>query len=482
MHYGSTQFRPAMAAMLALAVAGCGVPPPMAARALPDAPPQAGLSDAGDEGAAFPRDDWWTAYADPGLDALIAEALANSPDMALAAARVRAADALVDQWGAASAPTIAVEGSVGGAKQSENMGIPPAFVPKGLLSTGRLAGVLQLDLDLWGRNRAQLAAARGEAAAAKVDAAQARITLSSAVALAWGDIARLQSSRDLAASTVDVHRNIERLTAGRVRAGLDNQADLALATARRAASEQALGALEEGLTLSRHRLAALLGSGPGRAATLPRPQIDLSASSRVPQALAASLVARRPDLASARLRAEAAAARVRAARAAFFPDINLSAVAGLQSLGIDALLREGSTFANFGPALSLPIFSGGRISGQYAGAAAGYDEAVARYNATLIGAFHEVADALASKRAVVRQLADARAAAAAADDAARLARLRHREGLANLLQVYAAEDTALSARRAVIELETRGYLVDVTLVKALGGGFDAAAPTTEKTR
>lgn len=482
MQYGSTKLRAGIAAMLALAVAGCGVPPVMTAAPLPDTPPQPGLANAGDEGAAFPRDEWWAAYADPGLDALIAEALANSPDMALAAARLRAADALVDQWRATSAPTIAVEGSVGGTKQSENMGIPPAFVPKGLLSTGRLAGVLQLDLDLWGRNRALLAAARGEAAAAKVDAAQARITLASAVALAWGDIARLEASQNLAQSMLDIHRNVERLTAGRMRAGLDNEADLALATARRAASEQALGALDEGLTLSRHRLAALLGSGPGRADTLPHPHIDLAASSRVPQALAASLVARRPDLASARLRAEAATARVRAARAAFFPDINLSAVAGLQSLGLDALMKEGSTFANFGPALSLPLFTGGRISGQYAGAAAGYDEAVARYNATLIGAFHEVADALASKRAVVRQLADARAAAAAADEAARLARLRHREGLANLLQVYAAEDTALSARRSVIELETRGYLTDVTLVKALGGGFIAPAPTTEKTR
>lgn len=470
------------AAALALAAAGCGVPPPVTPPPLPDAPPQAGLAETGSADAAFPADDWWRAYGDPGLDVLIAEALANAPDMALATARVRAADALVDQWRASSAPTVTVEAAAGGTKQSENMGIPPAFVPKGLLSTGRLAGLLQLDLDLWGRNRAQLAAARGEAAAARVDAAQARTTLAGAVALAWGDIARLDASRSLAGSTVDIHRGIEALTAQRVRAGLDNEADLALATARRAASEQALGALDEAHTLARHRLAALLGSGPGRADSLPRPAIDLGVSSRVPQALAASLVARRPDLVSARLRAEAAAARVRAARAAFFPDINLSAVAGLQSLGLDTLLKEGSTYANFGPALSLPLFAGGQISGQYAGATAGYDEAVARYNATLIGAFHEVADALASKRAVARQLGDARASAAAAAQAARLARMRHGEGLANLLQVYAAEDAALAARRTVIELEMRGYLIDVTLVKALGGGFEAPAPTTETTR
>ena len=138
-----------------------------------------------------------------------------------------------------------------------------------------------------------------------------------------------------------------------------------------------------------------------------------------------------------------------------------------------AQLGSGSTYANFGPAIRLPLFEGGRLRGRYDSAAAGYEEAVARYDQSLLAALREVADTLESRRDLAGRLASARAADAAAQEAARLVTLRRKQGIASQLQVLAAEDTALGARRLGVELEARAYLLDVMLTKALGGGFTA---------
>lgn len=482
MQYGSSTGQRLAVLALSGVLAACAVPPaPRAAAPLKTGEALGDVEGLSGDAADFPADRWWTAYGDSGLDALIEEALAKSPDMALAAARIRAADAASERAGGTLLPTLTVDGAVGGNKQSYNLGIPAQFVPKGVIETGKLSATLGLNLDLWGRNRAALAAARGEAQAARVDAAQARLMLASGIALSWGNLAQLTASRDLALRSVDALSGIERLTGERVRAGIDNRADHELATARRAGAEQALAALNELIALERNRLAALIGAGPDRAERLPVPAPDLSRTAGVPANLAANLLGRRPDIVAARLRAEAAAARVTSARRAFYPDINLAAVAGLQSLGLDQLFASGSTFANFGPAISLPIFDGARLTSNYNAAEAGFDEAVARYDQTLLGALREVADVLDSRRALAERLLAARTAARSATEAARLARLRHGQGIANLLQVLSAEDAALANQRALAELEARAFLLDVTLVRALGGGFTAPAADTEQT-
>lgn len=482
MQYGSSTGQRLAVLALSGVLAACAVPPaPRAAAPLKTGEALGDVQGLSGDAADFPADRWWTAYGDAGLDALIEEALAKSPDMALAAARIRAADAASERAGGTLLPTLTVDGAVGGNKQSYNLGIPAQFVPKGVIETGKLSATLGLNLDLWGRNRAALAAARGEAQAARVDAAQARLMLASGIALSWGNLAQLTASRDLALRSVDALSGIERLTGERVRAGIDNRADHELATARRAGAEQALAALNELIALERNRLAALIGAGPDRAERLPVPAPDLSRTAGVPANLAANLLGRRPDIVAARLRAEAAAARVTSARRAFYPDINLAAVAGLQSLGLDQLFASGSTFANFGPAISLPIFDGARLTSNYNAVEAGYDEAVARYDQTLLAALREVADVLDSRRALAERLLAARTAARSATEAARLARLRHGQGIANLLQVLSAEDAALANQRALAELEARAFLLDVTLVRALGGGFTAPATDTEQT-
>jgi outer membrane protein TolC len=164
------------------------------------------------------------------------------------------------------------------------------------------------------------------------------------------------------------------------------------------------------------------------------------------------------------------------ARAAFYPNVNLSAVIGLQSFGLDRLFETDSSFGTAGPAISLPLFQGGRLEGGYRGARAQYDEAVARYDATLVTALREVADAAASLRSLDQQLAEQRQALTAAEEAARIARIRYQGGLANQLTALQADDTLLGVRRAVVELEARRFALNVALVRALGGGFEADAP------
>lgn len=481
MQYGYSSLRTLLPCLALILVPGCATLPPAPAGATPKAL-RLDLSAAlpKDEQGQFPTDFWWTAYNDPALNALMDEALAQSPDIALAAARLSAADALAAQAGGAFLPSLTLEGATGGTKQSYNMGIPAEFVPKGVLSTGRVAANLGFNLDLWGRNRAALAAARGDAAAAFVDAAQARLVLTTGLATAWIELSQIETARDIAARSSTRRTETLNLTLAREKSGIDGASDVALARSRTEAARAELAALNEMVTLARHRIAALIGAGPERGATFPRPVVQASKAQALPNQLGVALLGRRPDLVAVRLRAEAALNRTKAAKRDFYPNINLTALAGLQSLGLGNLLENGSTMANFGPAISLPIFANGRITAQYRGAQAGYAEAVARYDQTLLAALRETADTIASRQALDAQLAHMRASAAAAEDSAHLARQRYQQGIANLLQVNTAEDTALAAQRSLADLEARSLILDVALIRALGGGFrDAQNPTQQ---
>ena len=196
----------------------------------------------------------------------------------------------------------------------------------------------------------------------------------------------------------------------------------------------------------------------------------------MPQQLALDLIGRRPDIVSARLRAEAATHSIKSARAAFYPNINLTALIGLQSLGLSNLLDSGSTMGSVGPAVSLPIFNRGRLIGELRGAEAQSDLAVANYDATLVEALHQVADAAGSIRALEARRRDAETALSAAEGAYTIARQRYEGGLSTYIDVLTAEDTVLDRRRAAADLDTRAFTLDVALMRALGGGFTDPFP------
>ena len=355
----------------------------MPAMAAPDS--LASAQSFADARGTWPTEGWWRGLDDAQLDALIAEGLAGSPDLRIAAARVRAADALAQQAGAALLPRAGVEAGAGGVQQSANMGYPPQFVPQGIQDTGHVAATLAFDLDLWGRNRAALAAATSEAEAARVDAAQARLMLTTGIASAYADLAGYYRARDVARDAVRIRAESARLSADRTRAGLENQAAERQAESRAASARADLAALEEAIALTQGRIAALLGAGPDRGRAIARPVLAATGIALPPDA-GVELVGRRPDIVAARLRAEAAARRIDAARADFYPNISLSALVGLQSLGLSHLFDKGSDYGNGGVALSLPIFDSGRLRGRYRGARADYDLAVATYDRTLVAA------------------------------------------------------------------------------------------------
>lgn len=440
---------------------------------------------------AWPGDGWWSAYGDPQLDALIAEGLRASPDVAIASARFRKAAGMAQQAGAALLPSVDLEASGGATKQSYNMGQPRNFVPKGWLGTGRVALDMGFDLDLWGRNKASLAAATSEARAAQIDAQQARLALTTAIADAYADLARLHDEADIAQQTLDIRMASQTLAADRQRNGLDTRGSVRQADATVSSARTQLAAATMAIELRQHQIAALIGAGPDRGLSVTRPKIGALAPLGLPADVTTNLVARRPDIAAALARAEAAAKRIKVARADFFPAIRLSALIGVQSLGYDtvftgtsatgtpkpfinSLFDKGSLFGTVGPAISLPIFHGGALQGQYRGARATYDEAVASYDKTVLAAYQEVADAVTMRKALDQRLVDARAAVAASQDAYAIAQKRYKGGLSTYLDVLNVEDQLLGAREALAGLEASAFSTDIALIRALGGGFAAS--------
>jgi NodT family efflux transporter outer membrane factor (OMF) lipoprotein len=424
--------------------------------------------------AAWPVDGWWTGYADPQLSALIEEGLRGSPDVAAAAARYRRAAGLAQQAGAALLPALDVQGKAGFDKQSYNNGFPKEFVPKGWLDTGRVAADLQFDLDLWGRNRAALAAATSDAQAAEIDTQQARLMLTTGIADAYADLARLYDERDIQQGALDIRQATRKLVDDRLASGLDTRGDLRQAESSLSTARADVAAADEAIALRRNQLAALLGAGPDRGLSIARPSLTQVALRGVPAGVTTDLVGRRPDVAAARARVEAAARRVKVARADFFPAISLDALVGVQSLGLENLAKSDSTYGSVGPAFSLPIFHGGALSGQYRGARGAYDEAVADYDRIVVDAYREVADAVTSQRMLDQRMSDVHAARTAAEAAYAIARQRYEGGLSTYLDVLTVEERLLLARQAEAELQNRAFALDIALIRALGGGFDAA--------
>lgn len=430
--------------------------------------------------AAWPAPNWWQGYGDAQLDALIAEGLAGSPDLAAAAARIARAEGYAQQAGAARLPTLGVRGDVGLTKQSYNNGIPADFVPKGWNDTGRVQGELGFDLDLWGRNRAAYAAARSDAEAARLDLAQAQLTLSTNIADAYADLARLFAERMVALAALDVRQQTAKLTADRVTGGLDTRAELKQAESAVPAARADLAATDEAIALTRNRIAALLGKGPDRGLTITPPAARIAARG-LPIGVTTDLIARRPDIVAARTRVEAEASRIKVARADFYPSFNLSAVFGLQSLGLSNLINGGSTAGSIGPAFNLPIFRGGELQGRYRVARSDFDAAVADYDRTVTDAYRAVADAVASQRALTTRLTQSQQSLADAQAGYDVARQRFEGGLSRFTDVLVAQDRVLQARRIVADLQSRAFTLDIALVRALGGGFTAPA-TAQQTK
>ncbi len=423
--------------------------------------------------ADWPTENWWTKFGDHQLDALMAEALAHSPTMAQAEARVREAIARSQIARSALYPTIGAGASVSKEKLSYNYIFPKTAVPRGWNDMGEVTLDFSWELDFWGKNRDALKAATSEAKATEADAAAARLLLTTTLADAYVQLQFLYDRRDVVADTLRNRQAFDQLVQRRVAQGVDARTELEDSAARVDATKAALAEANEQIQLAQNGIAALLGKGPDRGLDIVRPSLSLRRPVGLPDALDANLLGRIPEVVAARWRVEAAAKRVGVARAEFYPNVNLMAFVGYQSLGLNNLFKSGSDAGSVGPAISLPIFEGGRLRANYRGARAEYDFAVASYNEALTQALHETADAVRSLSALVDRSAATDSELAHSEESYRLAKERYQGGLVDYLTVLTTEDALLQARLADAAIHARGYSLDVALVKALGGGFES---------
>lgn len=472
---------PALSAlMIGLLLAGCatthGLEPKGSLRDADSLSATRSLSSQTLSTADFPRQDWWTALGDPQLDALIDEALRGTPSLEAADARLRKAQAQAGLADAARKPTLSASGQYSGVQLPETL-IPP---PEGGSYLG--STVLMLDfkygLDLWGGKRAQFEAAVGQARAAEVDAQAARLVLSSNIARAYVGLAQAYAAFDVATREHDRATRLRGLGEQRVKAGLDNQLQLRQAESTIASAEQQAQAAQQQIDMARTALAALLGQGPDRGLDIARPQILQAGSPGIPNVLPSELLGHRPDVVSARWRVEAASRGIAASKASFKPSINLSALVGLASGGLSDLFSSDALLGLGGPAISLPIFDGGRLRGQLDASDADYDLAVAGYNQSLVEALHEVTDALQTARSLDQQLDASRRALTAADAAWQLAQTRYRAGLGTQLDVLAAQRPLLQLDQQIAGLQAQRLNATIDLDRALGGGLMLEQPHT----
>ncbi len=430
--------------------------------------------DASQAGAIDPQ--WWRALGDDQLNALVDKALASSPSLRSAQARIARLQAGRDAVHGAGLPQVGASADLTRQLFTANSIYPP---PLGgaVAETGDLRASASWELDFFGKNRAALDAAVGQVQAAQADAAAARMLLASSVARSYIALQRIDAQLAVAQRTLAQRSQTKSLVQDRVNAGLDTQLELQQSDGALPEARLQIETLNEQRALALNALAALTAQ-PNAPLTLALPAQIASSPAAAVQSIPLDLLGRRADIVAARWRVEAATHDVAAAKTLFYPDINLVAFAGFNSIGFDKLLKSGSEQWGVGPAIRLPLFDGGRLRANLRGKTAELDVAIESYNALVIDAVHDVADQLVSVRAITSQQREQTAAQTSAESAYAIATQRYQAGLGNYLNVLSAETTVLAQRRLAVDLATRALDTHVQLIRALGGGYQGATDQT----
>ncbi|GAB2180691.1 efflux transporter outer membrane subunit [Denitratisoma sp. agr-D3] len=413
---------------------------------------------------------WWEAWGDPQLNRLMAQALAGNPTLRVARNRIELAAASADEAESLTSLRADAKADFRRERFSETHVFPP---PLGgaVYWNNEAALSLAYDLDLWGRQDSLAAAALDEHHAALAEAWQVRQALAAAVAEAYAQWARQLALRDLAREERQRLAKglalIQRRQQAGLAAGREGDA-LADALARQQAKEEALAAT---VALARHQLAALAGLAPGAADGLETPHLAAAETLALPAHLPADLVGRRPDLIAQRWRVEAAGERIHAAKAAFYPNIDLMAFVGFQALGFTRFLDGASGVHGFGPALSLPLFDGGRRRSRLGQETAAYDGAVEAYNGLLVKSLQTVADRVTELDANQRETRAAEQSRSAAQRRLDSTLRAWQAGVLAYSAVLDAQGAELSARETLASLAAARRRSYAGLMLALGGGL-----------
>jgi multidrug efflux system outer membrane protein len=466
----------AAAATLAL-LAGCiSVPPDTTRAAGLDAARTRLAADIVLPQDAWPAEQWWLAYRDPQLDRLIARALRDSPTLAVAQARLAGARAVIQTERADEGAQAGLAAGFNRQRYSSNGFFPP---PLGGAWYNDASVQLRAsyDFDWWGKHRALVAAALGEANARQAEGAQAAQTLAAGIAQRYFRLQMLWARQDNVNALAALQRELILDRKARMAHGLLSQdalesAELDLANLQEQAVRYDTDAARE-----REALRALAGGGAEALGDLAR-VLPEPAANALPRELGMELLARRPDLQAARWRVEAQLGRVTASELAFRPDINLVGAAGLDAVSLGKLLRWPSRTPLLGATLDLPLFDSGRLTARLGVARADRDTLAAEYNEAVLNAVRDVAMEGATLQGIERETASH---AAALDAAARLAvnaEARQQRGLADRAAVLQARQAMLRQRDSALQLTDARLQTQVALVKALGGGYRAPAIQT----
>jgi len=427
---------------------------------------------------ALERGPWWTLFADPVLDGLERQVEVNNQNVAAAVAAYGQARALVAEQRAALFPTVTLtgganrNGSGGGSGSNDNN------------NNGRTSNSFRLNIgsswepDVWGRLRAGISAAQANAQASAADLASARLSAQGELAADYFSLRSVDAQRALLATTIEGYRRVLKITQNRFDVGIVPHSDVYQA------QTQLASAQSDDLTLARqraqfeHAIAVLVGKAPADVALAPA-QWTVTVP-EVPVGVPSTLLERRPDIAASERAVAAANAQIGIVRAAYFPQIGLSASYGPSASAIGDLFKASSVAWALGLSATETILNGGANRAAVQGANAAREQAVARYRQTVLTAFADVEDQLAATRVLAQQQDLQRQASQAADKVEEQVLNRYKAGQVSYSEVVQAQVTALNARRALVQTQGNRQTTAVALVQALGGGWHAGQLTAQE--
>ena len=463
-----------LSGLVALLLGGCMVGPKYTKPSVPMTPAykEADGWKVAQPGDSLPRGQWWEVFGDPELHALEEQVPAANQNLKIAEARLREARALVRFNRAALFPTISAGVGASAIRGSANRPFLPPNVNAG--SSGDLLFSLDMsyEIDLWGRVRRTVAAARHEAQATAADLETARLSLQAELAMDYFELRAADAQKQLLDETVKAFEAALQLTTNRFQGGAAPKSDVAQAqTQLETTRAQATDVTVQRAQLE-HAIAILIGQPPAAFSLSPRsldtrpPDIPVSVPSR--------LLERRPDIAAAERRVAEANEQIGIAKAAYYPTLMLNASVGFEGSSFGNLLNASSLLWAVGASITQTIFDGGRRRATSDAALAAYDATVAGYRQTTLTAFQQVEDNLAALRILEQEAEQQRRAVESAMQSLQLFTNRYKGGVDNYLQVITAQTTLLTNQRNEIDILRRRVDASVLLIKALGGGWDVA--------
>lgn len=463
-----------LAAALAFLLSACSLTPPLATPEIPTAVAykEMGPWTQAQPNDRLPRDRWWMLYDNAELDGLQARLIAGNPTLAAALANYAAARALSDQARAGLFPTLALGTGAERARESVNAPLRGPTTPT-YYDAFTAGGSASYELDLWGQIRNEVAAGQANTGAAAADLENARLSL---IAQLVDDYVQLRSlDRDSAIldESVKAYTRALTLTEQRHDAGIAPGLDVAQAqTQLNTARSQAAQTLAQ-RALMEHAIAALLGVSASTFTI--QPAIVVISIPRIPSGIPTDLLQRRPDIAAAQRRMIAANATIGVARAAYFPSLTLGAQGGFQSTSASNWLAAPSSLWAIGPDALLSVFDGGLRRAQVAQARAEFDASAANYRSTVVSAFQQVEDSLATLNHYHDAARDETAAVDSAQRSLSLSMQLYVKGATDYLTVVTSQAAALQTQLDALNLETLQLRASVDLIRALGGGWEDSA-------